>query len=187
MGRLGEGGVREMALGGCGYINGPVVGRPSGRPATWALVVYTCRQEKKVYSRNGVRRVAHVSSCFRLSIGDDGGARSAWHLATTACHVRPSLLDSGQDVGVSEQEILVLLDGDWDASVLRNHHLVAGRHRRLDQLAVLRGEARADGHHGGQVVLWLVLLWDVDSGRRFLRNGDSLDEDTVQRRDDRLG
>lgn len=69
----------------------------------------------------------------------------------------------------------------------RKQDLVACLDGWLDELAVLRGETRANGDDGGKVVLRGVLLRDVDSGRGFLRNLDSLDQDSVEGWEDRLG
>ena len=69
----------------------------------------------------------------------------------------------------------------------RKEDSVAHLDERLDEFAVLRGETRANGDDGGKVVLRGVLLRDVDSGRGFLWNLDSLDQDSVEGWEDRLG
>lgn len=97
------------------------------------------------------------------------------------------LADLGQQVALSEQEELLLLNHDRVATVLWDHDVVAGLDLRHDQLALGGSEPRTHGNDLRNRLLGLVLFRDVDPGRGLLRQLGSLDQHTVHGRQHLLG
>lgn len=116
------------------------------------------------------RTLAEEPMCFSLS-----------------CQVGRLLGDLGEDLRVTDEQVLVLADLDRVAAPAGKEHLVTGLDRSGDHLAVLVGSTGASSNDAG-----------FGKGRRGSRRGneetgrglglglEALDEDSVEERDDRL-
>lgn len=96
---------------------------------------------------------------------------------------RPSiflLVDLGQNLVVTEQQVGFLADLDRRATVGRDEDLVAGLDAGRDGLAVLIGDAGAGSDNAGLAELLNVLLRDEDTRGGLGLSLDALDKDAVQ-------
>jgi hypothetical protein len=90
-----------------------------------------------------------------------------------------SALDDAEELGLAEDQVLVVLDLDFGAGVLAVYHGVADLDAHLGALAVVEALAGADGDDLAADGLLLRGLGQVDARRGAGLGLDGLDKDAV--------